>query len=167
MLHITQQQEQFSNAYLLAVATVAGLKLAKPEVDDDSIDFSVYGKGFNGIYSRPQVDIQLKCHIHHEHIGEHGFNYPLKIKNYNDLRATDVLVPRLLIVVVVPKQVIDWIAQSDKEARIKYCGYWQSIRGMADTQNTSTVSISIPRSNRMDADGLTALMQRVASGETP
>jgi Domain of unknown function (DUF4365) len=167
MLHITQQQEQFSNAYLLAVATIAGLKLAKPGVDDDSIDFIISGKDFSGTYSRPQLDVQLKCHMRREAIGEDGFTYPLKIKNYNDLRVTDVLAPRLLIVVVVPDQVTDWLAQSDNEARIKYCGYWQSMRGMGDTQNTSTVSISIPRSHRLDADSLTDLMQRIASGETP
>lgn len=166
-MHITQQQEQFSNAYLLAVATIAGLKLAKPDVDDDSIDFNVSGKGFTGIYSRPQLDVQLKCLMHHEPIGEDGLKYPIKIKNYNDLRATDVLVPRLLIVVVVPVQITDWLAQSDQEAQMKYCGYWQSIREMPDTQNKTTVSIQIPRCNRLDAESLTQLMQRVASGETP
>jgi Domain of unknown function (DUF4365) len=167
MLHITQQQEQFSNAYLLAVATVAGLKLAKTDIDDDSIDFNISGKGFDGIYSRPQLDIQLKCHMHHECIGNDGFSYPLKIKNYNDLRATDIIVPRLLIVVIVPREVSDWLTQSDNEAQMKYCGYWQSVRNMPDTSNTSTVSILIPQSNRLDVQGLTDLMQRVASGETP
>jgi Domain of unknown function (DUF4365) len=167
MLYITQQQEQFSNAYLLAVATVAGLKLAKTDVDDDSIDFSISGKGFSGAYSRAQLDVQLKCYIHHECIGKDGFTYPLKIKNYDDLRATDIMVPRLLIVVVVPKQVPDWLTQSDNEAQMKYCGYWQSVRDRPETPNTSTVSISIPQSNRLDVQGLTDLMERVASGETP
>jgi Domain of unknown function (DUF4365) len=167
MLHITQQQEQFSNAYLLAVATIAGLKLAKPEVDDDSIDFSISGKGFSGIYSRAQLDIQLKCQIHNKCIGKDGFTYPLKIKNYDDLRATDIMVPRLLIVVVVPEQVSDWLIQSDNEAKMKHCGYWQSVRDQPDTPNTSTVSISIPQSNRLDVQGLTDLMQRIASGENP
>jgi hypothetical protein len=167
MLDIAQQQEQFSNAYLLAVATVAGLNLAKPNVDDDSIDYYISGKGFNGRFSRPQLDIQLKCHMHHECIGNGGFSYPLTIKNYNDLRATDIIVPRLLIVVIVPREVSDWLTQSDNEAQMKYCGYWQSVRNMPDTSNTRTVSISIPQSNRLDVQGLTNLMQRVASGETP
>jgi Domain of unknown function (DUF4365) len=167
MLHITQQQEQFSNAYLLAVATVAGLTLAKPDVDDDSIDFIICGRGFSGKYSSPRLDVQLKCQMHDECIGNDGFSYPLKIKNYNDLRATDILVPRLLIVVIVPKEVSDWLTQSDNEAQMKYCGYWQSIRDMPETSNTSTVSISFPQSNRLDVQGLTDLMQRIASGETP
>jgi hypothetical protein len=166
MLHITQQQEQFSNAYLLAVATVAGFKLAKTDIDDDSIDFSISGKGFNGKYSRAQLDVQLKCYIQHRSIGIQGFSYPLKIKNYNDLRVTDILIPRLLMVVVVPEKISDWLTQSDNEAQMKYCGYWQSIRDMRETSNTSTVSITIPQTNRLDVQGLTELMQRVASGET-
>jgi len=35
---LNQRKEQFSNAYVRAVASVAGFTLAKPEVDDDSID---------------------------------------------------------------------------------------------------------------------------------
>jgi hypothetical protein len=142
-MHITQQQEQFSNAYLLAVATVAGLTLAKPDVDDDSIDFTISGQGFSGQYGKPRLEIQLKCQMLDECIGQDGFRYPLKIKNYNDLRATDILVPRLLIVVIVPKEVQDWLTQSDNAAQMKYCGYWQSIRGRPDTPNTTTVSISL------------------------
>jgi hypothetical protein len=166
-MHITQQQEQFSNAYLLAVATVAGLTLAKPEVDDDSIDFTISGKGFSGQYSRPRLEVQLKCQMLDKCIGQDGFRYSLKIKNYNDLRATNILVPRLLIVVIVPTQVQDWLTQSDHEAQMKYCGYWQSIRGRPETLNTTTISISIPQANRLDAQGLTNLMQRIALGETP
>jgi Domain of unknown function (DUF4365) len=163
----TLRSSNCCNAYLLAVATVAGLTLAKPEVDDDSIDFIVCGSGFKGKISRPKLDIQLKCQIHRECIGKDGFTYPLKIKNYDDLRATDIMVPRLLIVVVVPKQVSDWLTQSDNEAQMKYCGYWQSVRDRPETSNISNVSISIPQSNRLDVQGLTDLMQRVASGETP
>jgi len=61
-MHITQQQEQFSNAYLRMVATVAECTLSKPDVDDDSIDFSIKTKGYSGVFSRPVLDIQLKCH---------------------------------------------------------------------------------------------------------
>ena len=118
--------------------------------------------------SKPcKMELEFYSRTYHESEDVRFYRDELKIKNYNDLRVTDILAPRLLIVVVVPDQVTDWLAQSDNEARIKYCGYWQSMRGMGDTQNTSTVSISIPRSHRLDADSLTDLMQRIASGETP
>jgi hypothetical protein len=37
----TMQQERFADAFLLAVAAVAGCTYAKPEVDDDSIDWTL------------------------------------------------------------------------------------------------------------------------------
>ena len=36
LMDINLQKEQFSNAYLQAVASVAGYSLYKPNVDDDS-----------------------------------------------------------------------------------------------------------------------------------
>jgi len=38
LMDINQQKEQFSNAYIQAVASVAGYSLYKPNVDDDSVD---------------------------------------------------------------------------------------------------------------------------------
>lgn len=89
IMHITQQQEQFSNAYLKMVATLAECTLSKPEVDDDSIDFSIKTKNYIGVFSRPVLDIQLKCY-RTAAINSEKFAYPLKIKNYNDLRITNV-----------------------------------------------------------------------------
>ena len=166
-MHITQQQEQFSNGYLQIVATVAGCTLSKPNVDDDSIDFNIEGRGFSGLISRPKLDVQLKCHMSNAPIGSKGFSYPLKMKNYNDLRITDILVPRILVVVVVPDDISKWTVQSDQETLIKYCGYWVSIRGELEKQNKTSVSVHVPQANRLTVVGLKQLLQIVASGGNP
>lgn len=165
-MHITQQQEQFSNAYLRMVATVAECTLSKPEVDDDSVDFTIHGKGYNGKYGYPRLDVQLKCYRNFP-IQLQGFSYPLKIKNYNDLKVTNVLVPRILIILVVPKNIEDWLEHSDQQTIVKHCAYWASIRGKPPTQNTKTVTVSIPQRNRLTPNELRRLMQIVASGDTP
>jgi hypothetical protein len=100
-------------------------------------------------------------------IGSKGFSYALKIKNYNDLRITDILVPRILVVVVVPKDITGWIGQSDNETLLKYCSYWVSIRGQLDVTNKKTVSVHLPQANRLTVSGLRNLLQIVASGGTP
>jgi len=166
-MYITQRQEQFSNAYLRIVATVAECKLAKPDVDDDSVDFNIQGKGFTGVISRPQLDVQLKCYMLNSSVASGGFTYPLKIKNYNDLRITDILVPRILVVVVVPRDPTDWFNQSDDETLLKYCSYWASIRGKSEVTNNTTVSVHFPQSNRLTAVELRRLLQLVASGGAP
>ena len=40
-VEINQRKEQFSNAYLQAVASTAGYSLYKPVVDDDSVDWGI------------------------------------------------------------------------------------------------------------------------------
>ena len=150
-----------------AVATVAGCSLSQPDVDDDSIDFTIRGKGFSGLISRPQMDVQLKCLMSDAPISVTGISYPLKIKNYNDLRITDISTPRLLIVVVVPTDIDTWLHQSDDQTSIKYCGYWTSIRGKSRVTNTTSVSVHLPQANRLTPDGLRTLMQTIASGGAP
>ncbi len=165
-MHITQQQEQFSNAYLQMVATLAECTLAKPKVDDDSVDFTIHAKGYRGQYEYPRLDVQLKCY-RNSSIESQNFSYPLKIKNYNDLRVTTVLVPRILIILVVPQDIKDWLEQSDQQTIIKHCAYWASIRGKPSLQNTKTVTVSIPQANRLTPNELRRLMQIVASGGAP
>jgi hypothetical protein len=165
-MHITQQQEQFSNAYLRMVATVAECTLSKPDVDDDSIDFSIKTKGYSGPFSRPVLDIQLKCHKNFA-IDSEKFTYPLKIKNFDDLRVTDALVPRILIVLIVPNRVDDWLEQSDKQTIVKHCAYWASVRGEPPTKNTHSVTVPILQANRLTPNEVRRLMQIVASGGAP
>jgi|SRR5919202_1993565 hypothetical protein len=166
-MHITQQQEQISNAYLRAVATVAGYTLSKPEVDDDSIDWSVHKTGGKGTIRSPRIDLQLKCLLRENVIDCDGFSYPVKRKNYDDLIPDNVLVPRILVIVVVPSSPPSWLEQSDEKTIFKHCGYWASLRGKQPTNNSTAVSIHIPQTNRFTVHGLTYLMDIVESGGAP
>lgn len=49
-----QQKEQFSVAYVRAVAAVAGINIYRPEVDDDSVDIGFAARAFDGLPLRPQ-----------------------------------------------------------------------------------------------------------------
>jgi hypothetical protein len=44
-MHINQRKEQFSRAYIHAVASVAGYALYEPYADDDSIDCGLAARG--------------------------------------------------------------------------------------------------------------------------
>ena len=60
-MHETQQKEQFSKAYIRAIAAVGGLRVSEPEVDDDSIDMTLAARGGSGGVRSPKLDLQLKC----------------------------------------------------------------------------------------------------------
>jgi hypothetical protein len=165
-MDLSQRKELFSNAYLRAVAAVAGFALAKPEVDDDSIDWIIAARGAGSLLRRPRVEVQLKCTAQDLRQEEH-LHFPLDIKNYNDLRETNLLVPRILIVVLVPEQLEDWLIQSETEMALRHCGYWVSLRGRAATSNRETVTVLVPRSQMLTPEALRGILERIGSGGVP
>src|ERR1700674_2784154 len=132
-MDISQRQEQFSLAYLRAVASVAGFTAYKPEVDDDSIDIGLAGRGAEGTTRSPRVELQVKCSSQAGVLGAEHLTFPLTLKNYNDLRPDTVLVPRILLVVLVPENLEEWVTQTEEQLAMRRCGYWVSLRGMEET----------------------------------
>jgi Domain of unknown function (DUF4365) len=163
---INQQKEQFSNAYLQAITSVAGYSLYKPAVDDDSIDWGIAATGIMGRIRAPRLELQLKS-TSRDVIDDLTIRYPLKLKNYNDLRMVDFAIPRILIVVLLPDNLDNWVQQSEEELCMRSCGYWQSLRGMSETQNTSTVTVSIPRNNQFTATSIKLIMEGIGQGVQP
>jgi hypothetical protein len=98
---------------------------------------------------------------------ESPLRYPLKMKNYNDLRPENLWVPRILVVVFVPKKVAGWLRQTDKELALLCCGYWVSLRGQPETSNETTVNVSVPRSQVFSVEALRGLMQRISESNVP
>lgn len=139
-----QQKEQFSIAYVRAVAAVAGVNVYRPEVDEDSVDIGFATRTFAGQPQRPRLEAQLKCTA--DPVGEGtSFGFALRVKNYNEL-VGEFLVPRLLIVVVVPPAASEWLMQDEKSLAMRHCGYWVSLANSPTTPNASNVTIQIPRS---------------------
>jgi len=91
--------------------------------------------------------------------------YPLKRKNYDELRLSDLLVPRLLVVVHVPESDEEWLRHSEDELALRRCGYWVSLRGEPETTNQTKVTVYLPRSNVLDVVGLRGLMGRASRKE--
>ncbi len=163
---LDDQKEQFSFAYVRAVAAVTQIAVSEPAVDDDSIDLIFQQRGGGGIVRSPRVEAQVKCSeaatVHPAHIA-----YPLKLKNYDELRPVDVLVPRILIVVLVPDNLGDWLNHNEQELAMRRCGYWLSLRGEAATANATNVTVHLPRVNQFTVAELQGIMQRISNGQNP
>ena len=158
-----QRMEQFSIAYVHAIASRVGLNKAHPSVDDDSVDMILRGRGFPGKLRSPQIELQLKC-TSQDLINDDQLSFPLSIKNYNDLRGDDVICPRYLIVLLVPKEIDDWLEHEDDALLLKHSCYWTSIKDHPVTSNTTSVTINIPLEQKLTCDSLLALMTAAATG---
>lgn len=71
--------------------------------------------------------------------------YDLDVGNYIELIKEDSI-PQLLVLVVVPVSIEDWISQSEEELIIRKCAYYKKFDSSdKETDNKSTIRISIPR----------------------
>jgi hypothetical protein len=153
------QKEEISRAYVKAVAATAGFSVYQPSIDDDSIDMGISSGGSAGMERRPRVELQLKCTAA-ETPEEDKISFPLKLKNYDDLRI-ESSVPRILVVMLVPAMVSDWLTHSEAELVVRRCAYWVSLFGMPESQNALTVTVAVPRENLFSVNGLRGIMSRI------
>jgi uncharacterized protein DUF4365 len=163
---LNAQKEQFSNAFIHAVSAAAGYATSKPGVDDDSIDWQIAATGGQGTTRSPRLELQLKCRTELAMV-EDEFRLPLETKNFNDLAPANVMVPRILVLVMVPKDVAEWLSLDHTSLVLRNCAYWVSLRGLEPSDNTHTETIGIPRSQRFDVDALREIMNRIAAGGLP
>jgi Domain of unknown function (DUF4365) len=110
---INQQKEQFSYAYIYAVALTAGysFQVAAKPLDFDGIDIILAGGSGGGIIRYPRLELQVKC-TSLDLVSNDIIRYPLALKNYNELRVENVQTPRILAIVVVHDNLNNWLTQS-------------------------------------------------------
>lgn len=166
MTHGSWQQEQFSLAYVSAVASAAGFSTHQHVVDQDGVDLTIATHGGLGTIRSPRVDVQVKSQVAGMP-AKFPWSYPLEVDNFNQLRGSDFMVPRILIVVALPKDVNGWLSQSGRQLALRHCGYWVSLRAEAPTRNTASVTVHLPKKQRFSPTQLRAIMLRVGQGGLP
>jgi hypothetical protein len=158
----SQQKAQFSLAYAHAVATVAGFKMGRWEVDDDSVDFTIGQSGGDGTVRSPRLDIQLKC-TERDVLRPDGVHFPLKRKNYDDLRQTELMVPKILVVLLVPERRSEWLTEiPEQQICLHRFAWWASLAGADERVGVETPTVVLPRAQLFNPESLKAIMQKVA-----
>ena len=165
-MHITKQMEEFSRAYIYAVASAAGYGYLDMRVDYDSVDAMVYAVGAGNTPRRPKVEIQLKCTARNVLTNAY-LRIAIPKKNFDDLRLIDLPVPRIIVVLLTPPDCGDWIQHSEAQLALRKCGYWASLRGLPESPNTTSVTIRVPRAQQFTPAALEAMMLRIDAGGVP
>jgi hypothetical protein len=163
-MYLNFRQEAFSRAYIHAVASAAGFKYTDgPLPDDDNVDVTVTATGPMGLIRSPKVDIQAKCKLG---VPEGDpISYSLAVTDHEGLRHTDYSSPRILVVVFAPVEVGSWTEHTEESLLLRYCGYWLSLEGAAQSDNLANVTVRLPRKNVFSVAGLTELMGRIGRKE--
>lgn len=152
------RKEGLSRAYVQSVASAAGYTLAEQNFDRDGVDVQVRAGGA----MRPSLDIQLKATVRLVQDGG-NWRFPLPKRNYDLLRER-THIPRVLVVLDLPRDEERWLSVSAEQLVMRRCAYWVALTGAPESGNEQTVTVSIPAVNRLDVPALKDLMARARSG---
>ena len=161
-----EQKQQLSIAYVHAVAASAGYACQPTIADDDSVDVTIAAQGRvhqQSVLRSPKLEVQLKASSQNV-LRKDGVAFPLPVKNYEDLRS-ETMVPRLLVVFLLPDDPKEWLKQTEEQMITKRCAYWCSLLGSPDTKNKSSVTVHLPRAQRLTVASLRRIMEAVSRKE--
>lgn len=111
------------------------------------------------------IQVQLKCSSQ-DLIADDVIKFSLKVKNYNDLRGDEVVVPRYLAVLLVPDDLQQWIAHNDGHITLFKSCHWLSLRHHGPTDNEVSVTVDVPVAQRLTSATLWQMMERASAGES-
>jgi hypothetical protein len=163
-MQLNDRKEAFSLAYVKALCATVGCTVSSWSVDDDSVDLTLKRPGSAGVIPSPMLDIQLKATARPA-VGRTGVSFPLKTKNFEDLRQPSHY-PRILVVVTLPgDDVRQWVEHVEEERfSLISCAYWACLEHLEDNDNTASTTVKLER--QLTADVLGDLMDRI-SDERP
>lgn len=147
-----------SFAYISAVGAGAGFDVRYPRRDRGSIDGTVHSE------DPPFAEFQFQAKATSaERITDGQIKFPLPVKNQREL-AVQSTVPRILIVMLLPEDTSEWLAQSNSELCMRRCAYWTALEGQDPSANTATATVPIPLANVFD---VAAARQWMIEAERP
>ncbi len=161
-------QGDFGVAYVKAVAHAAGyfVELAQRAHDDVGVDLTIVSLTKTGKRQHPRLDVQVKTTV--DGLLGDPFPFDVTVKNYDELRDDGPNnLPRILVVVGVPREREQWVTASESQLTLRRCGYWKSLRGMPERPNTASVRVTIARSACFHPTNLQAIMHGLLQGVTP
>lgn len=161
---ISSRQEAFAQTYIHAVVAVAGCSIAVPVPDNNKTDFWVGSRVKGSQRTQPQIHIQSKCLLSAP-ASKDPISYQLDIDTYDSLRDPLVANPRILVVVLTPNDISNWIMQDEANLVLKHCAYWVSLKDAPEVLDQASRVVHIPRGNVFTPKALQAMMVHTSNGE--
>ncbi|PBB41308.1 hypothetical protein CK222_22320 [Mesorhizobium sp. WSM3866] len=164
-------ESELSYAYLHAVASSAGAACTgvTRHQDNAGVDAKLTGWGpfpEGGYLTEVDINVQLKATTKAPSLIGNTLSYSLVgIQRYDDLRALTLSTARILVVLFMPKDSTDWLEHTDDALSLRKCAYWVSLRGAPASENETSQTVYLPKSQRFDALGLSALMATISRNE--
>lgn len=165
-MDLNTQKEMFSYAYIEAVASVAGYSVCRKSraMDNAGIDLTIEVTESVGEVLFPKIDVQVKCTAKNIR-NKNCVKFPLEVKTYKTFIDTRAIIPLILVVLLVPEDLSDWLKITEEDILMKKCGYWVSLRGKPTTENQGIITVELPRQNLFTPVSLRTMMEKIGRRE--
>lgn len=171
-MHTTPDNDiksELSYAYLHAVASMIGASVKEANRLDDNkgIDATITYRGpFDEQAIHPEIDLKIQLKATSQALTDLGthLSFTLPKKNqYDDLRDTRLMTPRILVVMVLPEDKAEWLSESETELAIKKCAYWVSLRNAEESASASK-TVYLPKTQLFTPNAFQGICDKLAQG---
>jgi Domain of unknown function (DUF4365) len=168
----TLHMEELQKSYIQAIAAAAGCTVAEFRVDANKIDLLIEHKSITHL---EDLVMTLRMQLKSTHTVSHStyssaprasFPFVLDNTTLNVLAAPRFTIPRILVVMLMPKHPQDWVVTGSDHLVLHNRCYWVSLTGVAATGVDST-TVQVPWANVLDAQTLCDIMGRIGQGGAP
>ncbi|WP_081900196.1 DUF4365 domain-containing protein [Allokutzneria albata] len=94
------------------------------------------------------------------------FSFTLKNEHLEYLSYLNPTVNRILVVMLLPPKIEDWIRAGCDYLELRHCCYWVNLSGHKITGRERT-TVRVPTNQVFDDRALCAIMERIGSGGRP
>lgn len=167
---MTDMMEAFQESYVRGVAAAAGCVVGAPEIDE-GVDVTLTHTA--GIHLRGDNKAHLEVQMKSSADGpiEKGkfVSASLSRARYDEFRAEDVAVHKIIVVLHMPADQADWLTVGPDALHLRHRAYWVSIRGFAPMSDPGAASTTVraPTSQIFDDIALCQIMQRIGQRGAP
>lgn len=162
-----QCMETLQEAYLHAVAAAGRCSVAKPN-RDRGIDWIVsHQSSFHTVDWQADLRVQLKS-TYQVAPDTTADSVPISIPNaqLRRLAHSPVTTPTILVVMLVPRDIEEWIEVCSEHLLLRHTAYWDNLEGRPITGQDETV-VRVPTAKVFNEASLCEMMQRIGAGGKP
>jgi len=158
MLDLSRCKEEFSVAYVHAIASAAGYAVERRRVDAYGVDLELVNGSF-------RIDVQMKC-TNEADEKMPTFSYQLDARTYNFLADPERTVPGFLFVVEVPKERSQWLGVGNETMSLSRLCYYREMKGLGlAPEGQQSKAVSFDRKHFLTVDSLARIMAASKKGD--
>lgn len=146
----------FGESWFKTMCCAAACPCGKVEPDTVGSDYFVHN------HDSEIIRVQVKA-TQRPDFNSNGYSFALDVQTYNRLRAGNA--PGYLVLVVVHEPHPRWTGHCHRGSIVRATGYWVRIAGMPMTDNSSTVTLSLPLGNMVTPESLPSLFPPFEGGD--